>query len=160
MEFYNKAKKIIDLGITEFTGGVTDDIINNAMETLGLEFPESYKAFLSDFGGGDAGGEIIFGLTANKNKHTMEYEGQGDIEDVVQITQMEHKYKMPGYMVVINYCESDGDGLFYCLDTSRMKDGECPVVKVPEDYKNIETVSESFGKFFYDYVKECLDDEY
>lgn len=30
---------------------------------------------------------------------------------------------------------------------------KCPVVKVPEDYENIEIVSESFGKFFYDYVR-------
>lgn len=37
---------------------------------------------------------------------------------------------------------------------------KCPVVKVPEDYENIEIVSESIGKFFYDYVRGCLDDEY
>ena len=158
MKFYNKAKEIINLDITEFEGGVTEDIINNAMETLGVVFPESYKAFLSDFGGGDAGGEIIFGLRNNKNETEAEYEGQEDIKDVVQVTQMEHRYKMPKHMVVINYTVSNNS--LYCLDTSKMENGECPVVEVPEDYKNIKIVSESFGKFFYDYVMECLDDKY
>lgn len=157
MEFYNKAKEIINLDITEFTGGVTEDIINSAMETLGVDFPESYKAFLADFGSGDAGGEIIFGLTNNRDGSTEDY-GEEDTQDVVEITQMEHKYKMPGCMVVINYCYSNSS--LYCLDTSKMENGECPVVRVPEDYKNIETEAESFGRFFYNYVLYCLDDEY
>ncbi|MDE6616956.1 MAG: SMI1/KNR4 family protein [Lachnospiraceae bacterium] len=157
MEFYNKAKEIINMDITEFTGGVTDDIINSAMKTLGVVFPESYKAFLSDFGSGDAGGEIIFGLEAGRKDITEDY-GEEDTWDVVKITQMEHNYKMPGCMVVINYCSSNNS--LYCLDTSKMKNGECPVVKVPGDYKNIETEAESFGMFFYNYVTCCLDDEY
>lgn len=160
MKFYNKAKEIINLDITEFTGGVPEDIINNAMETLNLPFPESYKAFLADFGSGDAGGEIIFGLIEDKEDSGYSYDDKYDgAEDVVKITQIEHRNKMPEYMVVINYNDS-ADGLFYCLDTSKMENGECPVVEVSGDYKNIEIVAESFGKFFYNYVMYCLDDEY
>lgn len=159
MEFYNKAKEIINMDITEFTGGVPEDVINNAMKTLNLTFPESYKAFLTDFGSGDAGGEIIFGLTEGEEDNGYEYDDKYDgAEDVVKITQMEHKNKMPECMLVINYSYC-GDS-FYCLDTSKMKNGECPVVEVSGDYKNIETVAESFGEFFYNYVMDCLDNEY
>ena len=66
MEHYKKAKKMMDMDAVEFVGGVSEKEIEHAMNALSVVFPESYKAFLSDFGGSDAGGEIIqlinFGL--------------------------------------------------------------------------------------------------
>ncbi len=62
MKYYKKAKEIMDMDATEFIGSVSEREIENAMKSLSVVFPESYKAFLIDFGGGDAGGEIIFGI--------------------------------------------------------------------------------------------------
>lgn len=140
MKYYIEAKKKMDMENIEFTGGVSANKIEKAMKKLSLAFPKSYIAFLSDFGAGDIGGEIIFGITNIED------------ENVVKITQMEHEYKMPKSMVVINYNEAHNS--LYCLDTNQMKEGECPVVEVFDDYQRIDFIADSFGKFLYDYVCE------
>ncbi|MBD5088770.1 MAG: SMI1/KNR4 family protein [Clostridiales bacterium] len=138
MEFYKKAKEIMDMEATEYVGGASKDEIECAMKELSVTFPESYKAFLNDFGAGDAGGEIIFGIT--------------DIEEenVVEVTKMERREGLPDNFVIINYL----DDTFFCLDISKMKNDECPVVELSEDYKVTKTVAESFGQFLYDYENE------
>ena len=110
----------------------------NAMKTLSVVFPESYKAFLSDFGGGDAGGEIIFGITNNEE------------DDVVIATQMERSQGLPKNLIIIGF----PNDTLVCLDTSKMNNGECPVVEVNDDYSEIEVVADTFGKFLYEYLNE------
>ena len=144
MEYYMKAKERLDIDATDFTGAISADEILKVEKKLKVIFPESYKAFLTEFGAGDIGGEIIFGIVKNTRKNK-------DI-NMVKITQMEHEYKMPKYMVVIYYNESDD--CLYCLDTSKMKNGECPVVSVPDNYTDIKTVANSFGEFFYQMVSD------
>ena len=144
MEYYHKAKKLLDMDAVDFTGAVTTEEIQKAEKLLNITFPESYKAFLLDFGAGDIGGEVIFGIVKNKQK-------DADI-DTVKITRMEHEYQMPKHMAVIFYDSSD-DSL-YCLNTSKMCEGECPVVSVPSDYSNIKVVADSFGEFFYQLVED------
>lgn len=139
MEYYNKAKESMDMEATEFFGGVSEDGIEQAMQELSVIFPESYKAFLMDFGGGDAGGEFIFGITDFEE------------ESMVMATLEERGVGMPKQFVIIGFF----DDTLYCLDTSQMKDGECPVVILTEDYQVKEIVADSFGHFLYDY--ECED---
>ena len=143
MEYYHKAKKLLDMDAVDFTGAVTTEEIQKAEKFLNVTFPESYKAFLLDFGAGDIGGEVIFGIVKNKQK-------DADI-DMVKITCMEHEYQMPKQMAVIFYDSLD-DSL-YCLDTSKMCEGECPVVSVPSDYTNIKIVADGFGEFFISWWK-------
>lgn len=135
MEFYERAKELMDMDATEFVGGVSDEEIRHAMDELSVVFPESYKAFLADFGGGDAGGQVIMGIT--------------DIEEenVVKATQMERSVGMPEHFIIIDVvCD-----MLCCLDISKMKNGECPVVMLTEDYEIEETVAESFGQYLFDY---------
>ena len=137
MEYYVKAKEVMDMDATEFVGGVSEAEIESAMEKLAVSFPESYKAFLRDFGGGDAGGEIIFGLTE-------------DEEDMVAITSMEREVNLPKeYIIIAFWCDA-----LVCLDTGKMSHGECPVVELDDDYCVTKVLAESFGKFLYDYVSE------
>ena len=138
MEYYKKAKEIMDMDATEFIGSVLESKIENAMKSLSVTFPESYKTFLSDFGGGDAGGEIIFGITNNEE------------DDVVIATQMERSQGLPKNLVIIGF----SNDTLVCLDTSKMNNGECPVVEVNYDYSNIEVVADTFGKFLYEYLEE------
>lgn len=138
MNYYKKAKKYMDMDAAEFVGGISENEIENAMKTLSAAFPESYKAFLSDFGGGDAGGEIIFGITNNEE------------EDVVIATQMERSQGLPKNLIIIGF----SNDTLVCLDTSKMNNGECPVVEVNDDYSEIEVVADTFGKFLYEYLNE------
>lgn len=124
----------------DFTGGVNATAIEKAEKKLNLKFPKSYKEFLLKFGAGDIGGEIIFGITVKKDL------------DMVKITKMEHDYKMPKCMIVINY-DSSTDALI-CLDTSKFEDEECPVVAVPSDYQNIKILANSFGEFMIEYLED------
>ncbi len=144
MKHYNKAKELFDMDAVEFTGGVSEEVIQKAERTLNLTFPESYRSFLKEFGAGDVGGEVVFGLLENERENS-------DL-DMLKITQVEHDYKMPKHMVVIFY--NAFDDCLYCLDTSRMIEGECPMMRVSSDYADIEEVAESFGEFLLDLVEE------
>ncbi|MDE7044704.1 MAG: SMI1/KNR4 family protein [Acetatifactor sp.] len=137
MKYYKKAKEIMDMDAVEFIGGVSESDIENAMRSLSVDFPESYKAFLSDLGGGDVGGEIIFGIT-------------DDEEDVVKATQMERSQGLPENLVIIGFWNDT----LVCLDTDRMDSGECPVVEVEDDYSVTEVIADTFGKFLYEYLDE------
>ncbi len=121
----------MDMDATEFVGGVSESEIEDAMKSLSVTFPESHKAFLVDFGGGDAGGEIIFGITNSEE------------DDVVIATQMERSQGLPENLVLIGLWNDT----FVCLDTSKMDNGECPVVEVNDDYSEAELVADTFGKF-------------
>lgn len=138
MEYYKKAKEIMDMEAVEFVGGVSENDIERAMQSLSVTFPESYKAFLADFGGGDAGGEIIFGITDHEE------------DDVVIATQMEREQGLPEELVIIGFWNDS----LVCLDTGKLSDGECPVVEVDEDYRKTEVLADTFGKFLYDYLEE------
>lgn len=137
MKYYKKAKEIMDMDATEFIGGVPESKIEDAMKTLSVVLPESYKAFLTDFGGGDAGGEIIFGITENED------------DDIVIATQMERSQGMPEKLVIIGFFSDT----LVCLDTGKMRDGECPVVELDDGY-NETIVADTFGKFLYEYLAE------
>ena len=136
MEHYKKAKKMMDMDAVEFVGGVSEKEIEHAMNALSVVFPESYKAFLSDFVGGDAGGEIIFGITNNEE------------DDVVTATQMERSQGFPKNLIIIGF----SNDTLVCLDTSRMNNGECPVVEVNYDYSEIKMAADTFGTFLYEYI--------
>lgn len=101
MEYYKKAKEMMDMNATELIGGVSKNKIENAMKSLSAAFPESYKAFLADFGGGDVGGEIIFGITDSEE------------DDVVIVTQMERSQGLPQNLIVIGFWND----VLICLDT-------------------------------------------
>lgn len=136
MKYYKKAKEMMDMNATEFIGGVSESEVENAMKALSVIFSESYKAFLVDFGGGDAGGEVIFGITNHQE------------DDIVIITQEERSVGLPKNMVVIGFWSN----AFICLDMSEMKSGECPVVEVNDG--EIEVIADTFGKFLYEYLDE------
>lgn len=61
---YNKAKEVMeenDYMIDDF-GGASESIIKKAQVVLGVEFPEDYKQFLSDFGALTFGSIEIYGV--------------------------------------------------------------------------------------------------
>ncbi|MED4567969.1 SMI1/KNR4 family protein [Brevibacillus agri] len=95
-----------------FVGALSDTKISNIEEKLNVKLPDSYKWFLREYGtGGVIGVEILGG-------------GLRDIPTCVTETVDWRGYGLPEEFVVI---ENFGAGV-YCLDTSRIENGECPVV--------------------------------
>ncbi|MED3910561.1 SMI1/KNR4 family protein [Peribacillus simplex] len=121
----------------DFTGGVSDEKVKETEIKLKVPLPESYKWFLRNYGyGGIFGVEIIgYGLTGPA---------------VVDATKGHQKYyDLIGGLVVIE----DIDEFAYCLDTNKMKDGECPVIM----WDNQEGYGRTLADNFLDYLIERLE---
>ncbi|MCO4850698.1 SMI1/KNR4 family protein [Bacillus vallismortis] len=125
-----------------FTDGASHENIERIEETLQSVLPNSYKWFLEKYGAGGLFGVLVLGYNfdhASVVNRTKEYR--------------EH-YGLPDGLVVIE----DVDYFAYCLDTNKMKDGECPVVEWDRIIGYQDTVAESFIEFFYNKIQEAKDD--
>ncbi|WP_026679441.1 SMI1/KNR4 family protein [Fictibacillus gelatini] len=123
----------------DFTGGISDEDILEIEKMLNVKLPESYKWFLRKYGSGGIYGVDILGL------------GKVGPPQVVSVTYDYRKYYgLIDGIIVIEYI----DEFSYCLDTNKMKDGECPVIL----WDNLEgygrTVADNFLDFFLENLKE------
>ncbi|WP_213421202.1 SMI1/KNR4 family protein [Bhargavaea massiliensis] len=121
----------------DFTGGVNNKQIEYIQEALEIPLPKSYKWFLANYGSGGLFGVAILGVA------------KSNIATVVNATKSYREIGMNNALVVI---EDIGE-YAYCLDTSRMKHDECPVIAWnrqggPDDYDIAET--------FYEFMSERL----
>ncbi|MEC2072509.1 SMI1/KNR4 family protein [Alkalihalophilus marmarensis] len=107
IKFINNYKETDD-----FTGGIDKSQIEFAQNELGLEFPDSYKWFLSTYGSGGLFGVDIEGVTQSY-KHS-----------VVATTMRFRDLGMNKDLIVIE----DIDEYAYCLRASDMEKFECPVI--------------------------------
>lgn len=105
--FINKHKELDD-----FTGGVDESQINLVQNELGVELPESFKWFLTNYGSGGLFGTDILGVAKSTRAsvvvNTKRYRDLGLEKDLVVI-------------------ENAGEYV-YCLFTSEMENNECPVI--------------------------------
>ena len=124
-----------------FTGAITESKINYIQKELGVILPDSYKFFLRHYGSGGMFGVEIIGC------------GYSEIPRVVEITKFYRKYGLPRDLVVIE----DVDEYQYCLQTSLMNDGECPVVNWAID-DDIIVENENFSVFFLKEICEAEED--
>ncbi|MGE7184061.1 SMI1/KNR4 family protein [Peribacillus sp. NPDC006672] len=121
-----------------FTGGVSDEKIKETEIKLHVPLPDSYKWFLRNYGyGGVFGVEIIgYGLAGPA---------------VVDATKDYQKYyQLSDGIVVIESV----DEFAYCLDTNKMKNGECPVIM----WDNQEGYGRKVADNFLDYLIESLEE--
>ncbi|MBC2582565.1 SMI1/KNR4 family protein [Clostridium sp. DJ247] len=125
-----------------FTGRVGVEKISQIEDALKVTLPESYKWFLSNYGHILIMGIEVFGVS------------KGDILSCVEATERYRKIGLPEHFVVIENC----DEWIYCLDTSRMENGECPVV----DWDRIDGAGPkkhgNFCDFFYKQLEEAVED--
>jgi cell wall assembly regulator SMI1 len=106
------------LGDKELGGGATQVDITEAEAALGTKLPESYKAFLREFGWGGIGSWELFGL----GRCVPEY------LNLVRMTGMERTVAHPHIARALIPIMNDGFGNHYCLATASLIKGECPVV--------------------------------
>ncbi|MEY9869061.1 hypothetical protein ABIE66_004440 [Peribacillus sp. B2I2] len=137
---YSKLQEFIKTNRQEadFTGGVSDEKVKETEIKLQVPLPDSYKWFLRNYGyGGIFGVEIIgYGLTGPA---------------VVDATKDYQKYYqlIDGIVVIENV-----DEFAYCLDTNKMKNGECPVIM----WDNQEGYGRKVADNFLDYLIESLEE--
>src|SRR5699024_10904893 len=96
----------------DFTGGVDKRQVNYIQDTLNIKLPESYKWFLYNYGSGGLYGVDILGVA------------KSNISTVVIETEKYRDLKMSENLVVIE----DIVQYAYCLNTSKMKNIECPII--------------------------------
>jgi hypothetical protein len=109
------------------------EIENQLMNVL----PNSYKWFLENFGHGGIYGVEILG------------NGLAEKPSCLSATENWREFGLPGYLVVI---EDSGTDYIYCLDTSRIKNEECPVV----DWEQGEGIGQIYFETFLDFFEQRL----
>lgn len=98
-----------------FGHGVSEASISAAEASLGVSFPPSYRWWLRNYGGGQIGGDLVYGLDE-------EAIGAPDVV-VLNIADLADGLRLPHE--VIFYIGNEERFLF---DTSRQwRSGECPV---------------------------------
>ncbi|WP_057913843.1 SMI1/KNR4 family protein [Peribacillus muralis] len=125
----------------DFTGGVSEDKVKETEQKLQVSLPESYKWFLRNYGyGGFFGVDIIgYGFTGPA---------------VVDATKGHKKYYdlIDGLVVI-----EDIDEFAYCLDTYKMKNGECPVITLDNQEGYGVKLADSFLDYFIERLEEAKD---
>ena len=122
-----------------FAGEKEEALVIKAEVALGLGFPSSYREFLLKLGNGDINGIEFFGLTTDNFVNAT-------IPNGIWLTLDERKnFELDNRFILI----SDSLEYYYALDTSRMQDGECPVVELLPDGNIVSIVAPTFGDFLY-----------
>ena len=132
----------------DFTGGVDESQIILIQNELGVELPESYRWFLTNYGSGGLFGVNILGM-AKSNR-----------APVVVNTLRYRDLGMDNGLVVVE----DAGEYAYCLYISEMDNDECPVIawNRPGGLDDYNT-AENFYEFLYQRLldaKEAWDEEF
>jgi hypothetical protein len=140
----------IDLLVKKECGsGATDQEIADAEHALEVRFPTSYKAFLSTFGWARIFYDTLYGLGADVPQGYM----------LVRNTFCERYEAHPHIPLHLSPIMNDGAGNNYCLDTSKLHGGECPVVFWDHEHEegpnqSPEQVSPSFDRWMIDLIED------
>lgn len=128
-----------------FPGGTTDEVIDHFAGELGVELPRSYRNFLKELGRGGMGYFYVYGIES------------GEFSSMVKFTmEYREKVNLPKEYIVVSerLTRSPGPEAHYltCLDTSRMKDGECPAVRYDVLTNTVTEYQPTFDDAFYEGV--------
>ncbi|AIQ11226.1 SMI1/KNR4 family protein [Paenibacillus durus] len=121
---------------TDFTGGIPDADIEKIERELKVEFPQSYKWFLNNYGSGGLFGVDILGY------------GKSSIPSVVSNTERLRNLGLPPEYIVIENCEE----FFYCIDAGTLLDGDCPIIS----WDRVAGFSGKRADNFYDFLSNRL----
>ena len=139
---YRAARDLIERdGQGDFVGQQPEELVARAERALDRPFPDSYRAFVSELGAGDVGGEEFFGLVDD------DFEDSA-VPDAVWLTLSERRDSgLPPELILVH---ATGDGGYHALD----RQGQ--VVRWEGGGQAGEPVAESFGQFFRSTVEAAL----
>lgn len=141
---FEDIKKFIESSseFSHYTGGVDDSRIVEVEQLLGVTLPADYKDFLRSYGHGATYGVELVGV------------GLGERAAVVKLNERFRELGLPRQLVAIQNC----DEWLYCLDTSKCKDGFCPVVSWDQFGDEYTQVYDSFLDFVISEFQEAKED--
>jgi antitoxin YobK len=149
MNEFRKAMIIVEKNDrADFDGPKDEKVINKAEKFLGLTFPTTYREFLKNLGCGGIGGMEFYGVIDEN------FENSG-IPDAIWLTNDERqRSKLDSNLILIGQ-SIEG---YYALDTTRMKDGECPVIDALPVGKreNFEVIAPDYGTFFLNEINRAI----
>ncbi len=151
---YNIAVDLLqqNQNLSDFVGECSEYIVKKAEEKLSIEFPQSYRSFLRNFGAGNFGTEEIYGVVKE------DFENSG-IPDAIWFTLKQRKeINLPSNLLIIYH--TGGEEMF-CLDINKIgRYGEPVVVSfiigVDLEFQKYEVIANDFGEFFLQRVKSEL----
>lgn len=137
MDFEQLSRRLEAFTDHKWGEGASDASVREAQRLIEVELPNSFLAFLNKYGWGGVEYIELFGLGDDVPDHL-------NLVAVVNSERNEMNPRLPkSFIPVLN----DGFGNLYCLDTSAMKEGECPVVfwnhELPPDQRP-EIVAQNF----------------
>lgn len=133
--------------------GTGDADISNLEQSLAIKLPESYKAFLRLFDGGQFNFGRIHCITEN---------GAGWHDFIQQLENFFTYHPILGVRGLLPFGSSYG-GDVYCFDLNQMKDGECPVMKFDhegDDDQQLRLVGSDLCAWINGAYREFDEDEY
>lgn len=145
LEDFKTARELLkELG-GDFEGPKPEKLVVKAEETLGLEFPPSYRDFLRKLGCGDIHGIEIYGVVDDDFEDS-------SVPDGIWLTLSERDEIGLDHSLVLIGVEDEGN--YLALDTNvATDDGENPVVRLDPEGKRAEILSPSFGTYFLEVVQ-------
>ena len=152
MKNMNVIEKAIELILEnggDFEGPKDLELIEKAELYLKINFPPSYKQFLSKLGCGDIEGQEFYGIINDDFENSC-------IPDAVWLTMSERQQGLSEDLIIIG---ASGYGTYFALDTSKKNDaGENPVI---EYMSGCETryIADSFGEFLLSEINSVLEIE-
>lgn len=156
MSSYEKAKKIIyeNEDLIDSIPNISYELIEKAEKYLDIKFPNTFKQYLKDFGALTFGATEIYGVIDEDFINS-------SVPDAIWYTMKERKdFNLPKQFIGIY---SLGEGTVFFLDTSKMKNNECPVVSMHtpnflEDEFTEDVLTMEYDNFG-DFLLEAIEDE-
>jgi hypothetical protein len=132
-------------------GGQSDEMIAAAEARLGVTFPASFRAYLSQLGNLSFNGYEYYGLTRNAD-----FDHSGIPNCVWFTLRKRDQIGLPAPLVIFR---NENDEKYYCLDTTQTRDDECPVVIWDNITREIsQTLNARFSEFLQAELTEWLDE--
>ena len=146
-----KAFEIININKDKksfFHGNFTEELIINAENYLGLQFPKSYREFLLEYGNGFFNGHEFYGICTEDFTNS-------SIPSAIWLTMNERKeFNLDNSLILIK----ESMEYYFAIDTSRNTNGENPIIDIIPGVKKEEcdVVANDFGTFFLNEIKKSL----
>ncbi|MBP2623221.1 SMI1/KNR4 family protein [Streptococcus oricebi] len=124
MNNFQSIKQLItsadNVEFADFGEGISKEWVNKAEQALNVTFPNSYKWWLENYGGGEIDGDEIFSV------YGLDFDNVvgGDVVYINKLNQKNHVTNTDQLVI----CESFDDTFF--LELSKMNNGEAPVLRL------------------------------
>lgn len=150
---FNELIELIDKYPTlrNFGGPLNERIVHAVEKHLEVQFPQSYRGFISRYAQGSFHGIEVSGISTLSTEHNL----IGGV--ILDNYNFRHDERGPKELLVVML----EDEYYVVIDTSQMKDGEAPVYEIDfgEDFEmsNKEPVAASFAEYYLRQVKEMVE---